>query len=40
MNTNQFQFSVAFYIENSHLFHSAKQMTGCYTKSNDGLKMG
>ena len=31
-----FQGGVAFYIETSHLFCSAKQMTGFYTKCNTG----
>ena len=33
-----FQPSVAFHIETSHLFCSAKQMTGFYMKHNTGLK--
>ena len=35
---NLFQPSVAFYIETSHLFCSAKEMTGFYMKCNTGLK--
>ena len=33
-----FQPSVAFHIETSHLFCSAKQMTSFYMKQNIGLK--
>ena len=33
-----FQPSVAFHIETSHLFSSAKQMTGFYMKRNTGQK--
>ena len=35
---NPFQHSVAFHMETSHLFCSAKQMTGFYMKHNTGLK--
>ena len=35
---NPFQPSVAFHIETSRLFCSAKQMTGSYMKCNTGLK--
>ena len=35
---NLFQSSVAFHIETSHLFCSAKQMTGFYMKPTTGLK--
>ena len=35
---NLFQSTVAFHIENSHLFCFAKQMTGFYIKRNTGLK--
>ena len=35
---NPFQPSAAFHIEISHLFGSAKQMTGFYVKPNTGLK--
>ena len=35
---NPFQPSVAFHIETSHFFCSAKQMTGFYMKRNTGLK--
>ena len=38
INTNLFQPSVAFYIETSHLFCKAKQMTGFYMKRNTGMK--
>ena len=37
-NFNQFQPSVAFHIETSHLFCRAKQITGLYMKLNTGLK--
>ena len=35
---NQFQLNVAFHIDISHLFCSAKQLTGFYMKRNTGLK--
>ena len=35
---NPFQSSVAFHIQVSHLFFSAKQMAGFYIKRNTGLK--
>ena len=35
---NQFQSSVVFHTENSHLFYRTKQMTGFYMKRNTGLK--
>ena len=35
---NPFQPSVAFYIATSHLFYSAKQMTGFYMECNTDLK--
>ena len=35
---NPFQLGVALHIKTSHLFYSAKQMTGFYMKSNTGLK--
>ena len=38
LELNQFQPSVAFHIETSHLFCRAKQMTGFYMKRNTGLK--
>ena len=38
MAFNPFQPSAAFHIETSHLFCSAKQMTGFYMKRNTGLK--
>ena len=35
---NPLQSSVAFHIETSYLFYSAKQMTGFYMKCKSGLK--
>ena len=38
LGLNPFQTSVAFHIETSHFFCSAKQMTGFYMKHNTRLK--
>ena len=36
--SNQFQLSVAFHIETSHLIYHANQVTGFYMECNTGLK--